>query len=143
MPFSAEDILGAVETAKEIMINPCFRKTEEGCGGLRGENPAAFLKTGPIFQQPFALPENAQTLTGIAFRAAGKSVKNVAAASKFAGKLFQQGISDSHSLLEFSDCCPDDVVDDDDEWPRIARYCETMSRGYPHVLRYGVLGVST
>ena len=37
------------------------------------------------------------------FRAAGKSVKNLPAASKFAGKLFQQGISDSHSLLEFSD----------------------------------------
>ena len=41
--------------------------------------------------------------TGIAFRAAGKSVKNFPAVSKFAGKLFQQGISDSHSLLENSD----------------------------------------
>ena len=26
------------------------------------------------------------------------------AASKFAGNLFQQGISDSHSLFEFSEC---------------------------------------
>ena len=42
-----------------------------------------------------------QTLTGIAFRAAAKSGNNFPAASKFAGKLFQQGISDSHSLLEF------------------------------------------
>ena len=30
-------------------------------------------------------------------------MKNFPAASKFAGKLFQQRISDSHSLLEFSD----------------------------------------
>ena len=77
--------------------------TQEGCGGLRGENPGAFPQAGPIFQQPFSLPESAQTLAGIAFRAAGKSVKNFPAASKFAGKPFQQGVSDSHSLLEFSD----------------------------------------
>ena len=56
-----------------------------------------------IFQQPFSLPENAQTLAGIAFCAAGKSRNNFPAASKFAGKLCQQRISDSHSLLEFSD----------------------------------------
>ena len=79
------------------------RKTQEGCGGLRGENPGAFAKAGPIFQQPFSLLEIAQTLEGIALRAAGKSMKNFPAASKFAGKPFQQGISDSHSLLEFSD----------------------------------------
>ena len=35
-------------------------------------------------------------LLRIALRAAGKSVKKFSAASKFAGKLFQQGISDSH-----------------------------------------------
>ena len=80
-----------------------FRRTQEGRGGLRGESPAAFPKAGPIFQQPFFLPENAQTLTGIAFCAAGKSVQNFSAASKFAGKLFQQRISDSHSLLKFSE----------------------------------------
>ena len=39
----------------------------------------------------------------IAFRAAGKSVRNFPAASKFARKLFPQGISDRHSLLEFSE----------------------------------------
>ena len=76
---------------------------KEGCGGLGGENPAAFPQARPIFQQPFSLLENAQTLAGIEFRAAGKSVKNFPAASKFARKLYQPGISDSHSLLEFSD----------------------------------------
>ena len=56
---------------------------------------------GPIFQQPFSL--HAQTLAGIAVCVAGKSENTFPAASKFAGKLFQQRISDSHSLLEFSD----------------------------------------
>ena len=82
---------------------PILGPLKEGCGGLGGENPAAFPQARPIFQQPFSLPENAQTLAGIAFRAAGKSVKNFPTALKFAGKPFQQGISDSHSLLEFSD----------------------------------------
>ena len=40
-------------------------------------------------------------LAGVEFRAAGKSGKNFPAASRFAGKPFQQGISDSHSLFEF------------------------------------------
>ena len=79
-----------------------FRKQKKGCGGLRGEDPGAFPKAGSIFQQPFSLLENAETLAGIAFRAAGKSVNNFPAASKFAGKLFQQGLLDSHSLLRFS-----------------------------------------
>ena len=57
----------------------------------------------PIFQQPVSLPENAQTLAGTKFGAAGKLVKNFPAASKFARKLLWQGISDSHSLLEFSE----------------------------------------
>ena len=55
------------------------------------------------FPAKFSLPENVQTLAGIAFCAAGKSVKNFPAASKVAGELFQQGILDSHSLLEFPD----------------------------------------
>ena len=43
-------------------------------------------------------------MAGIAFgSAAGKSGNNFPAASKFAGKPFQQGISDSHSLLELSE----------------------------------------
>ena len=80
-----------------------FRRTQEGCGGLEGKNPAAFPQARPIFQQPFSLPESAQTLASIAFRAAGKSGNHFPAAPKFAGKPFQQGISDTHSLLEFSD----------------------------------------
>ena len=84
-------------------IDPFFRRAQEGCGGLRGENPAAFPKARPIFQQPFSFPDSAQTLAGIAFRAAGTSGKNFPAASKIAGKPLQQGISDSHGLLEFSD----------------------------------------
>ena len=47
-----------------------FRRTQEGCGGLRGENPAAFPQARPIFQQPSSLPESAQTLAGIAFHSA-------------------------------------------------------------------------
>ena len=39
----------------------------------RGEHAGAFLKAGPIFQQPFPLPEGAQTLAGITCHAAGKS----------------------------------------------------------------------
>ena len=39
----------------------------------------------------------------IAFRAAGKSVKNFSSSVEICRKTFQQGISGSHSLLEFSD----------------------------------------
>ena len=46
----------------------------------RRRNPGAFPKAGPIFQQPFPLPESAQTLPKIAFRAAGKSGKSFPAA---------------------------------------------------------------
>ena len=89
---------------KSWATNPdLVRFAQEGCGGLGGENPAAFPQARPIFQQPFSLPESAQTLAGIAFRAAGKSGNHFPAALKFAGKPFQQGTSDSHSLLEFSD----------------------------------------
>ena len=72
-------------------------------GTIYRENPGASPKAGPIFKQPLSLAENAQTLAGIAVGAAGKSVKNFPAASKFVGKHFHQGISDSNSLLEFSD----------------------------------------
>ena len=86
------------------MYSSLLRRTQGGCGGLGGENPAAFPQARPIFQQPFSLPESAQTLAGIAFRAAGKSGNNFPAALKFfAGKPFQQGILDSHSLLELSE----------------------------------------
>ena len=49
-----------------------YSKNQEGCGSLGGEYLGAFLKVGPIFQQPFSLPESAQTLAGIALRAAGR-----------------------------------------------------------------------
>ena len=108
--FSCKDfgllVVCKVKSERRIqksLQTPGIRKTQEGCGGLRGENPGAFPKAGPTFQQPFSLPENAQTLAGIAFRAAGKSVTNFPAASKFAGKIVQQGSLGSHSLLEFSD----------------------------------------
>ena len=39
-----------------------LQKTQEGRGGLGGENPGAFPKVGPIFQQPFSLPESAKPL---------------------------------------------------------------------------------
>ena len=60
---------------------------------MAGENPAAFPEGAANFPAAVSLPESAQTLAGIAFRAAGKSGKNFPAASKFAGKPFQQGIS--------------------------------------------------
>ena len=82
---------------------PFIRRAQEGCGGLRGENPAAFPQVRPVFQQLFSLPESAQTLAGIASRAAVKSGNHFPAASKFAGKPFLHEISHSHSLLEFSE----------------------------------------
>ena len=58
---------------------------------------------GADFPATIFLAGSAQTLAGIAFRAAGKSGRNFPVAPKFAGKSFQQGISNSHSFLEFSD----------------------------------------
>ena len=58
---------------------------------------------GPDFLAVIFLAGSAQTLAGIASRAAGKSQKNFPAVPQMcAGKPFQQGIPDSHSLLEFS-----------------------------------------
>ena len=86
-----------------LMRDSLIRKAQEGSGGLGGENPRGLTKARPIFQQPFSLLELAQTLPGIASRAAGKSGKDFPAAPEFARKPFQKGISDSHGLLEFSD----------------------------------------
>ena len=86
---------------EHVVLSWKLRKTQGGCCSLGGENPAAFPQARPIFQQPFSLPENAQTLAEIAFRAARKSVKNVPAASKFAGKPFQQGISTATAFSSF------------------------------------------
>ena len=65
---------GTYDSLEEALVLLCSEKTQEGCCGLRGENPGAFPKAGPTFQQPFSLPENAQTLAFTAFHAAGKSV---------------------------------------------------------------------
>ena len=60
-------------------------------------------RRGQFSSSRFPCRKVPQTFAGIAFRAAGKSGNHFPAASKFAGKPFQQGISDSHSLLEFSE----------------------------------------
>ena len=59
-------------------------------------------RRGQFSSSRFSLPESAQTLAGIAFRAAGKSVRNFPAASKFARKLFQQGLLDRLTATAFS-----------------------------------------
>ena len=59
---------------------------------------------GADFPAAIFLAGEAQTLARIACRATGKWVNNFSAASKFTGKLFQQGISESHGLLGFSEC---------------------------------------
>ena len=73
------------------------------------ENSRALQKAGSIFQQPLSLLESAQTLAGIVLPllASGKSGLRSFSSSveKFARKPFQQGISDSHSLLKFPDFC--------------------------------------
>ena len=62
---------------------PQIRWTQEGCGGLVGENPAAFPKAQSIFQQPFSLPESAQTLAGIL-------LNNYFVLPENRGRIFQQ-----------------------------------------------------
>ena len=85
----------------QMCTDPLMRKTQEGCGSLRGENLGAFPKAGPIFQQP--LCRKCPNLGRDIISCCRKSVKNFPAASKFAGNVFQQGISDSHGLLDFSE----------------------------------------
>ena len=65
-----------------------FREAQEGCGGLREENPGAFPKAGPISSSDFEIP-------------CRKLPKPVCC------KTFPARISDSHDLLEFSDSCTD------------------------------------
>ena len=73
--------------------HPKIRKTQEGCGGLGGENPGAFPKAGPIFQQPFSLPDNAQHFVLPENRGRTSSSIEICPARN----------SDNHSLLDFSD----------------------------------------
>ena len=51
-------------------------------------NPGAFPKVEPIFQQPFSLPENAQTLARIASGAAGKSREEFSSSVEICRKNF-------------------------------------------------------
>ena len=49
-----------------VKITNLIQKNSRRLWRSQRRNPAAFPKAGPIFQQPFALPDNAQTLAGIA-----------------------------------------------------------------------------
>ena len=106
------------QDGKNLLV---FPETQEGCGRFRRENPGAFPKAGPIFRMMMMmmimmmvmmmmmmmliiLGGKCPNLDRDCIRCCRKSVKNFSSASKFAGKLYQQGISDSHSLLEFSEC---------------------------------------
>ena len=71
---------------------PKDRRTQEGCGGLGGENPKQRSRRRGQFSS-----------SRFPCRKIGEEFP---AAPKFAGKPFQQGISDSHSLLEFSEKDP-------------------------------------
>ena len=72
-------------------IDPSARRSEElkkAVAVSERENPAAFPKARPIFQQPFSLPESAQTLAGIAFRAAGKIGEEFSSSVEICRKTF-------------------------------------------------------
>ena len=64
--FFHSDTLGVGEHPRQptfflrLRLLLYFRQTPEGCGGPGGENPGAFPKLGPIFQQPFFLAGNWQ-----------------------------------------------------------------------------------
>ena len=80
--FCFEEFLGGGHGHPHSLGYACtlFRETQEGCGGLRGENPGAFPKAELIFQQPCSLPESAQTLAG----------NSISCCQKIGEKLFQQ-----------------------------------------------------
>ena len=71
-----------------------LRRTQEGCGGLGGENPGAFPKAGPIFQQPSFLVGKCSIFGRDSISSCRNIGEEFSAASKFAGKSFQQGIPD-------------------------------------------------
>ena len=79
--------------------NRNFQKKLKKAEGSRMTKSSSVPEGGADFPAAGQCP----TLAGIVFRAAGKSGNDFPAASTFAGKPFQQGNSDSHSLLEFSE----------------------------------------
>ena len=88
-------IPGARALVFAAFVSCSIRKTQEGYGGLGGENPGAFQKSGEDFRAAIFLAGKCSNLGGDSIWCCWKS--------KFGGKLCQQGLSDSHSLLEFSD----------------------------------------
>ena len=52
------------KASKYLSLPKKNQKNSRSCGGLGGENPAAFPKVRPIFQQLFSLPESAQPWHG-------------------------------------------------------------------------------
>ena len=69
----------------------------------QGRKSRSVPEGGADFPAAIFLAEKSPNLGRNRIRAAGKSVKSFPAAPKFASKLFHQRVSDSHSLLEFSD----------------------------------------
>ena len=88
-------------TDKTSMYSKVTQENSRRLWRLGGENSAAFPKAGPIFQQPFSVPESAQPLAGIAFRTAGKSGNHFPAASKFAGKPSSKEFRTATAFLSF------------------------------------------
>ena len=70
-----------------------LRERQEGCGGLERRESRSAPEGGADFLSS----------AGVAYSAAGKSGKSFPAVSKFARRPFQQVISHSGSLLEFSE----------------------------------------
>ena len=73
---------------------------------------------GADFPAAIFLPGNAQTLAGIAFRAAGKAVQNFPAASKFAEKPFQHWPRGSTGVQRYG-CILRTAADNLGEIPKI------------------------
>ena len=84
-------------------LNPSFSEKLKKAVAVSEEKIQERSRRRRQFSSSRFLARKYPNLAGMAFGAAGKSVKNYPAASRFAGKLFQRGISDSHSLLELSD----------------------------------------
>ena len=71
--------------------NPSLRRTQEGCGGLGGGNPAAFPQARPIFQQPCSLPESAQTLARDSISCCPKIAESFSSSFGICRKTFPAG----------------------------------------------------
>ena len=79
------------------------QKTQEGCGGLSGENPGAFPKAGADFPAAIFLAGKCPNLGRHSISCCWKIGEEFSSSVEICQEAFQQGISDSHILLEFSD----------------------------------------